>query len=159
MGVEIERKFLLADCTWRRQVRTRSKFIQGYLSSTPERTVRVRVCDQQAWLTIKGINRGATRAEYEYPIPVADALNMLTNLCEQPLIEKWRHTLSYQDHEWEIDEFDGANSGLIVAEIELQHEQEKFARPSWLGAEVTHDRRYFNSQLIAHPYSQWNQNS
>ncbi|MEA3465962.1 MAG: CYTH domain-containing protein [Thermodesulfobacteriota bacterium] len=155
MAIEIERKFLLANQQWREQVQSQSKYIQGYLSRCPERTVRVRVADDHAWLTIKGENIGAVRPEYEYPIPTADALGMLAQLCEQPVIEKWRHRIMVNRHLWEIDEFLGKNSGLIVAEIELKQEDEIFVRPSWLGAEVTDDKRYFNSCLISNPYCEW----
>ena len=155
MAVEIERKFLLANQQWRTQIQSRSKYIQGYMSRCPERTVRVRVADDCGWLTIKGKNMGAVRPEYEYPIPVADAMEMLAQLCEQPVIEKWRHHVTFNGHLWEIDEFLGANSGLIVAEIELQQEDEIFVRPIWLGAEVTDDSRYFNACLVSNPYCEW----
>lgn len=156
MAVEIERKFLLANEQWRELVQSRSKYIQGYLSRCPERTVRVRVVDDRAWLTIKGKNIRSVRSEYEYPIPLTDALEMLAQLCEHPVIEKWRHCINIDTHLWEIDEFLGENSGLIVAEIELKQENEVFARPDWLGTEVTDDNRYFNSCLISHPYQEWN---
>lgn len=155
MAVEIERKFLLANQQWRAQVQLRSKYIQGYLSRCPERTVRVRVVDDCGWLTIKGKSIGAVRSEYEYSIPSADALEMLAQLCEQPVIEKWRHRVTVNGHLWEIDEFLGKNSGLIVAEIELKQEDETFVRPGWLGAEVTDDSRYFNACLVSHPYQEW----
>lgn len=155
MALEIERKFLLANSTWRQHILNRSRYLQGYLSTQPQRTVRVRIADHHAWLTIKGENSGALRSEFEYSIPLADARQMLDQLCEQPLIEKWRHQIMHQDHLWEIDEFCGVNSGLIVAEIELKHPDEDFARPDWLGQEVTDDPRYFNANLLAHPFSRW----
>ncbi|MCD6528012.1 MAG: CYTH domain-containing protein [Desulfuromonas sp.] len=155
MGIEIERKFLLKSDQWRQQTKSRSRFVQGYLSTVAERTVRVRVVAEQGWLTIKGKNDGARRSEYEYPIPVDEALEMLHNLCEQPLIDKWRHLLELDGKLWEIDEFLGDNAGLIVAEIELDDEDERFTRPAWLGDEVTSDPRYFNSSLIATPYGRW----
>jgi adenylate cyclase len=157
MAVEIERKFLLADENWREQVLSKSKFLQGYLSLAPERTVRVRVADDRGWLTIKGKNVGASRAEFEYEIPVAEAQQMLDQLCEQPIIDKWRYRVEFKGHLWEIDEFLGDNKGLIVAEVELTSEDEEFFRPHWLGHEVTHDHRYFNSNLIEHPFKEWNQ--
>ncbi len=156
MAIEIERKFLLANDHWRQQILNRSQYIQGYLSTVAERTVRVRIANKLGWLTIKGKNYGVVRSEFEYPIPLADAEQMLAQLCEQPPIEKWRHQLMHQDHLWEIDEFCGVNSGLIVAEIELKHQDEQFAHPDWLGCEVTDDPRYFNANLLTHPFSVWN---
>lgn len=128
---------------------------QGYLSSAPDRTVRVRIEDDKAMLTIKGRNRGATRTEWEYPVPVVDAQAMLDTLCERPVIEKYRYRISWQGMMWEVDEFLGENAGLVVAEIELESEQQEFARPEWVGEEVTHDPRYFNANLLRHPYSRW----
>ena len=154
MGVEIERKFLLAGDAWRglgQPVLLR----QGYLSSNPDRTVRVRIEGGSGTITVKGRSTGATRAEWEYPIPLEDAADLLDRLCEQPLIEKYRHRISVASHVWEVDEFLGANQGLVVAEIELASETEAFDKPAWVGQEVTHDRRYFNSSLIKAPYSSW----
>lgn len=157
MAIEIERKFLLADDRWRQQVLSKVKFCQGYLSRSPERTVRVRVADDRGWLTVKGKNCGASRAEFEYEIPVADAQQLLDQLCEQPIIEKWRYRVEFKGHLWEIDEFVGDNDGLVVAEVELTSEDEEFSRPQWLGVEVTDEHCYFNSNLIKHPYKEWNQ--
>jgi adenylate cyclase len=154
MGVEIERKFLLQGDAWRglgQAVLLR----QGYLSSTRERVVRVRIEGEQAMLTIKGANVGATRGEWEYPIPLADAAELLDGLCEQPLIEKVRHRIEHAGMVWEVDEFLGANAGLIVAEIELATEDQPFEKPDWVGAEVSGDARYYNANLISHPFSQW----
>ena len=154
MGVEIERKFLLAGDAWRglgQAVLLR----QGYLSSARERVVRVRIEGEQAMLTIKGANVGATRGEWEYPIPLADAVELLDGLCEQPLIEKVRHRIEHAGMVWEVDEFLGANAGLIVAEIELASEDQLFEKPEWIGAEVSGDARYYNANLIRHPFSQW----
>ncbi|MGK5032776.1 CYTH domain-containing protein [Janthinobacterium sp. MDT1-19] len=154
MGVEIERKFLLQGDAWRglgQAVLLR----QGYLSSTRERVVRVRIEGQQAMLTIKGANVGATRGEWEYPIPLADAVELLDGLCEQPLIEKYRHRIEHAGMVWEVDEFLGANAGLVVAEIELASEDQPFEKPGWVGAEVSGDARYYNANLIRHPFSQW----
>jgi adenylate cyclase len=153
MGTEIERKFLVTSDAWRAGAASR-RLVQGYLSREPERTVRVRVDGEKAALTIKGKSTGATRAEFEYEIPRADAEAMLP-LCLPPLIDKTRHEVIHEGHRWEIDEFAGANAPLIVAELELSSEDEAFARPPWLGAEVTDDRRYFNSNLATHPYSTW----
>ncbi|TDY34550.1 CYTH domain-containing protein [Janthinobacterium sp. 75] len=154
MGVEIERKFLLQGDAWRglgQAVLLR----QGYLSSARERVVRVRIEGVQAMLTIKGANVGATRGEWEYPIPLADAAELLDGLCEQPLIEKYRHRIEHAGMVWEVDEFLGANAGLIVAEIELASEDQPFEKPDWVGAEVSGDARYYNANLIRHPFSQW----
>ena len=127
---------------------------QGYLSSDPARVVRVRVEGDQAYMTIKGRSVGATRGEWEYPIPLADA-NELLALCEQPLVEKYRRRIEFAGNVWEVDEFLGANQGLVVAEIELASEDQRFDKPDWIGADVTHDRRYYNSNLARHPYSSW----
>ena len=154
MSKEIERKFLLASDEWKSEVSRSVTLKQGYLSSTKERTVRVRISGEQAFLTIKGPVTGVTRAEYEYEIPVKDGLAMIP-LCEQPLIEKTRHYVPSGDHLWEIDVFTGANEGLTVAEVELSAEGEAFIRPAWLGREVSDDMRYYNSSLIHRPFTSW----
>lgn len=155
MGKEIERKFLVAGDEWRKLAKGTS-YRQGYLSTVKERTVRVRTIDDKGYLTIKGITVGASRAEYEYEIPVAEANEMLTNLCEKPLVEKNRYKIKQGDLTWEIDEFLGDNLGLTVAEIELEDEAQKFDKPSWIGQEVTGDPKYFNSNLTKNPYTKWN---
>jgi CYTH domain-containing protein len=152
MAKEIERKFLVKDDTWRNAKGI--KFRQGYLSSVKERTVRIRTREDKGYLTIKGIAVGATRMEFEYEIPREDA-DILLDLCEQPLIEKNRYTIEQGGFIWEVDEFFGENLGLIVAEIELQSEDQEFPRPVWVGEEVTEDPRYFNSNLIKNPYTAW----
>ena len=152
MGIEIERKFLVVGDDWRDA--PARPYAQGYLNRDKRRTVRVRIVEDQAWLTIKGANAGATRAEFEYAIPVADAEQLLA-LCDGPLVRKLRRVVVHEGSTWEIDEFQGDNAGLVVAEIELRSEDEAFAAPAWLGAEVTHDARYFNSSLAAAPYSTW----
>lgn len=154
MGIEIERKFLLTGTTWR-QLAAGTAYRQGYLSAVKERTVRVRTIDEQGFLTIKGISVGATRSEYEYEIPPEDANAMLDDLCEKPLIEKNRYKIQYGGFTWEVDEFFGENDGLVVAEIELESEEQSFDKPEWVGEEVTGDVRYFNSNLIKEPYSKW----
>lgn len=154
MGKEIERKFLVTGDGWRK-LATGTHYRQGYLSTVKERTVRVRTIDDKGFLTIKGITVGATRAEYEYAIPVADANAMLNDLCERPLVEKSRHKIKHEGHIWEVDEFKSENQGLILAEIELSDEDERFALPEWIGEEVTGDPRYFNSNLIKNPYTTW----
>lgn len=153
MGIEIERKFLVLDDRWKKVDGVLLR--QGYLSSDPERTVRVRVEGSRAVVTIKGKTVGATRGEWEYPIPLEDAQDLLERLCEQPAIEKCRYRIPYQGMTWEVDEFLGANAGLVVAEIELESEDQPFLKPDWVGEEVTHDARYFNSSLIRKPYSEW----
>ncbi len=154
MGTEIERKFLLQGDAWR-SLAVGVRYRQGYLSSAKERTVRIRTAGDTAFLTIKGLATGATRAEYEYAIPLADGNEMLDTLAEQPLIEKVRYTIAHGNAIWEIDEFLGENQGLVVAEVELSSEDQRFDRPQWLGEEVTGDPRYYNSSLVAHPYNRW----
>jgi CYTH domain-containing protein len=154
MGTEIERKFLLRDESWRAGANG-TMYRQGYLNSAKERTVRVRTVGDKAFLTIKGVTVGATRAEYEYPIPFDDCNAMLDTLAEKPLIEKKRYKIRRGDLVWEIDEFFGDNKGLIVAEVELQSEGQVFDKPVWLGDEVSGDPRYFNSNLIKHPFTRW----
>lgn len=154
MAQEIERKFLVAGDSWR-ALAEGTRYRQGYLSTVKERTVRVRTIDDKGYLTIKGLTVGATRVEYEYEIPSADANEMLDNLCEQPIIEKLRYRIPLDGLVWEVDEFEGVNRGLIVAEVELASEAQAFTPPDWIGEEIADDPRYFNSNLIAHPYSQW----
>lgn len=154
MPMEIERKFLVQGDDWRSGKST--LYRQGYLSRDKERTVRVRIADKQAFLTIKGISTGASRAEFEYEIPVADAEQLLL-LCDGPLIEKTRYLVLHAGMTWEVDEFHGANKGLVVVEIELQSETQIFSKPAWVGMEVTHEKRYFNSSLSAYPYNTWHQ--
>ena len=154
MAREIERKYLVVDDAWRSGA-VGTVFRQGYLSTVKERTVRVRVAGERAYLTIKGITVGAVRSEFEYEIPRTDADQMLDELCEQPLIEKTRYEIEAGELTWEIDEFAGVNEGLIVAEVELEDEAQEIALPDWVGMEVSHDPRYFNANLIAHPFSEW----
>lgn len=152
MGTEIERKFLVTGTAWRTPDGLVIK--QGYLNRDKARTVRVRVLGDQGFLTVKGLTIGASRAEFEYEVPVDEAQAMLA-LCEGPLVEKLRHIVRRDGVVWEIDEFLGENAGLVIAEIELDHEDQPFVHPDWLGAEVTHDARYFNSNLARTPYSAW----
>ncbi len=153
-NTEIERKFLVTGVGWKEHADAR-RYRQAYLSTDKQRVVRVRVVDGDAWLTIKGQTSGISRLEFEYPIPVSDAEVMLQSLCHQPVIDKTRYRVRHADHTWEIDEFHGANEGLVVAEIELDSEEERFERPEWLEEEVSGDPRYFNSNLIAHPFREW----
>lgn len=152
MAAEIERKFLVKE-GWRPQDEG-VRIAQGYLSSVPERTVRVRIKGEKGFLTVKGRNEGIRRLEFEYEIPCADA-EALLKLCEQPLIEKTRYLEEVGGFTWEVDVFAGDNVGLRVAEIELPAEDTPFEKPEWAGQEVSGDARYYNSSLIAHPYCLW----
>ena len=152
MATEIERKFLVKEGTWRNEKGT--EYRQGYLNSAKERIVRVRIIDDKGYLTIKGLTVGASRMEFEYEIPRPDAEAML-GICEKPLIEKNRYVVQEGGFVWEIDEFFGENLGLIVAEVELEREDQAFPKPVWVGAEVTGDPRYFNSNLIKNPFTKW----
>jgi len=155
MAVEIEHKFLLANNEWRKQISYSVKYKQGYLSAVATSSIRVRITDEQAWLNIKSATIGTHRHEYEYEIPLSDAHEIMTNLCRKPIVEKTRHLVIHDGNTWEIDEFEGDNDGLIVAEIELTEVGATFSTPTWLGEEVTSDHRYYNNNLASHPYSIW----
>ena len=165
MGTEIERKYLVKPAAWRSQKEqlqqhnpdVGQKYCQGYIPTSNETTVRVRIIGKQGYLTIKSKTQGYTRTEFEYPIPVADAQQMLNTLCQQPLIDKIRYKIKHQDLIWEVDEFGGKNQGLIVAEVELESEDRQIDIPHWIDREVN-DPKYFNSNLIKYPYSQWKDN-
>ncbi|MCG3157820.1 MAG: Inorganic triphosphatase [bacterium] len=154
MAKEVERKFLVKGLEWKR-LAAGVAYRQGYLSTVKERTVRVRTVGDKGYLTIKGLTVGVTRSEFEYEIPVADANALLDELCERPLIEKNRYKVAHAGLTWEIDEFFGENNGLVVAEVELQDAQQKIELPAWIGEEVSGDPRYFNANLIKHPYTKW----
>jgi len=154
MATEVERKFLVVGEAWR-TLATGVPYRQGYLSTVKERTVRVRTAGARAFLTIKGLTTGVSRQEFEYEIPVTDANRMLDDLCERPLIEKLRYTIRLGPLTWEIDEFSGDNRGLITAEVELASADQAFERPPWIGGEISSDPRYFNANLVRHPYSTW----
>lgn len=154
MGVEIERKFLVSGDGWL-QLGEPVLLRQGYLSSHPERVVRVRIEGVRAVMTIKSKATGISRGEWEYDLPMADAVEFLDRLCEQPIIEKYRRRIPFGGFVWEVDEFLGVNAGLVVAEIELPSEDTVFDKPEWIGADVSGDARYLNSNLIKHPYSAW----
>lgn len=154
MGIEIERKFLVLGEEWKTLAQP-VLMRQAYLSSTPERVVRVRIENDSAYLTIKGRSAGISRSEWEYAIPLHEAQELIDQLCEQPVIEKQRYRIPFGEHIWEVDEFFGENVGLCVAEVELRCEQEPFLRPTWVGEEVSDDHRYANAQLFKHPYSRW----
>jgi len=155
VGVEIERKFLVVDDSWREAVPAGIRYRQGYLGTDSGSTVRVRVSGERAWLTIKSAVVGLTRREYEYEIPTKDAHAILEELCSKPLIEKTRFVVEHHGHSWEIDVFEGDNAGLIVAEVELEAEDEAFVLPAWAGEDVSGDARYYNQRLAEHPYSRW----
>jgi adenylate cyclase len=154
MGKEVERKFAVDKAVWQPHG-TGVHFKQGYLNSQKERVVRVRIEGDRAKLTIKGPTTGVTRAEFEYDIPVEEASLLLDNLCEQPLIDKHRHKEVHGGKTWEIDVFHGQNEGLVIAEIELDFEEEKFEVPKWAVREVSSDQRYYNSNLLKSPYCSW----
>lgn len=154
MGKEIERKFLVRNDDWRAQA-IGTRYRQGYLCTFKERTVRVRTVGDTGYLTIKGITRNSTRDEYEYRIPVDEANEMLDRLCERPLIDKRRHKIEHGGLVWEVDEFEGENLGLILAEVELETSDQEFALPSWVGEEVTEDPSYYNANLVSRPFTTW----
>ena len=155
--LEIERKFLVTSDAFKKEAFTQNRIAQGYLSSIPERTVRVRIKGDKGFLTIKGASNesGLSRFEWEKEIPVDDATALL-KLCEKGVIDKTRFEVKKGNHIFEVDEFYGENEGLIVAEIELKSETETFESPSWLGKEVTNDNRYYNSFLSKNSYKNWN---
>ena len=154
MAVEIEKKFLLINESWKKDS-TSEIYFQGYISSGTGKTVRVRIAGEKGFLTIKGKHSGISRMEFEYPIPVDDAKVLLEEICEQPIIHKKRYRVEYGGFLWEIDEFYGENLGLLLAEIELENENQEFPIPEWLGREVSHDGRYYNASLRRNPYSNW----
>jgi CYTH domain-containing protein len=153
MSYEIERKFLLKNDDWLEGA-TAHSIQQGYLAREPHRTVRVRKFDDQAWMTVKGPTTGITRQEVEFPLDPAVAEELFA-LCLEGMIHKTRHTLMHEGHLWEVDEFYGNNQGLVIAEIELADEATAFARPDWLGPEVSADRRFSNSALAQKPWGSW----
>jgi adenylate cyclase len=155
MGIEIERKFLLKDDSWRQAADAGMHLVQGYLIGGKQASVRVRIEGEHAFLNIKGATLGMRRHEYEYAIPVQEAQALLEDLCEKPLIDKVRYHVTHAGMLWEIDVFSRENTGLVVAEIELTHETQPFERPDWLGEEVTEDPRYYNVSLVKHPYKDW----
>ncbi len=154
MPIEIEKKFLVKDRTYK-QLAQGVHYRQGYLNRDKERTVRVRVAGDEAYLTVKGITRGIERLEFEYPISLIEANEMIDLLCEKPIIEKYRYSFYSDGHEWEVDEFLGENEGLVIAEVELDTTDEFVNLPEWIGAEVTGDTRYYNSSLSVEPFKTW----
>lgn len=155
MAQEIERKFLVQG-EFKSSAYASERIVQGYLSSIPERTVRVRALGDKGFLTIKGIadKEGVSRYEWEKEIPVSEALELM-KLCEPGIIDKVRYFIKCGTHIFEVDEFQGENAGLIMAEVELRFAAEDFERPGWLGEEVTGDKRYYNAMLSKHPYAKW----
>jgi len=155
MGIEIERKFLVDEKKWGRVAKPPGTFYrQGYLVNEKTRTIRVRVSDKLGFLTIKGTTSGISRKEFEYEIPAKEAIELLDSFASSE-IEKTRYCINIDDKTWEVDVFSGDNAGLIVAEIELQHEGEVFTPPDWIAAEVSHDERYYNSNLSLNPFKNW----
>ncbi|MBF0620757.1 MAG: CYTH domain-containing protein [Magnetococcales bacterium] len=157
MGKEIERRFLVKGDAFKSLAEGVS-FRQGFLSTVKERVVRVRIAGGKGTMTVKGLTRGFTKTEFEYEIPVENAQIMLDDLCEQPIIEKKRYSIPMGDLVWEVDDFFGVNEGLKIAEVELASEDQPFDRPEWLGEEISNDPRYFNSNLVQSPYSEWGSN-
>lgn len=155
MGTEIERKFTLKNALWRQNVSKSQRYVQGYLAGNERTSVRVRIAGDTANINIKSATLGIYRQEYEYDIPLDDAEKMLEDLCEKPLIDKVRHIVIHAGKTWEIDEFSGDNHGLIVAEIELDAEDEAFDLPDWADEDVSHDKRYYNVCLVKHPFKDW----
>jgi len=153
MAVETERKFLVSGDAWR-NLGTPIEYTQGYLARGNGVTVRIRISGDKAFFTVKGPVSGISRAEFEYPVPVNDAREML-GLCKDPVIEKTRTRIPHASHVWEVDEFGGKNSGLIIAEVELAHPDDVVVLPPWVGNEVTGDPRYYNSNLAIHPFMDW----
>jgi adenylate cyclase len=154
MGLEIERKFLLKNTDWKSEADEGTLIKQGYLNSHIERTVRVRISNNKGEITIKGKTNNLTRKEFEYQIPLEEAISLI-KLCEQPIIEKTRFLIKQGNLKWEIDEFEGDNKGLIVAEIELENESQNFDKPDWIGQEVSQDAKYYNSSLLSNPFKNW----
>lgn len=157
MAKEIERKFLVKSAVYR-QLAEAVNYRQGYICNCASKVVRIRIAGDKAFVTIKGASAGFTRDEFEYQIPTDDARQMLDKLCDKPLIEKTRREISFADKKWVVDEFEGENEGLILAEIELLFSDEHFEIPAWIGEEVTGDPRYYNSNLVLNPYKTWYKN-
>ncbi|MEE9362459.1 MAG: CYTH domain-containing protein [Cellulophaga sp.] len=154
--IEIERKFLVTSDAFKNEASSKQRIVQGFLNTDPERTVRIRIKDTLSFITVKGKSNtaGTSRFEWEKEIALKEAEELL-QLCEEGILEKTRYNIHYENHLFEVDEFYGANEGLIVAEIELQNENEKFTKPNWLGKEVTGDVKYYNSQLSKKPFITW----
>ncbi len=154
MGIEIERKFLVKNTNFKEYAHSKKYYQQGYIHSDADKSIRIRIVGQEAFVTIKGTRNQMSRLEFEYAIPFEEAQILLKELCGE-LIEKERYLIKSNKHTWEVDVFLGKNKGLIVAEIELETEEDIFDKPEWLGKEVTQDSRYFNSNLSKHPFESW----
>ncbi len=155
MATEIERKFLVLNQDWQEYTMSKLHIVQAYLATNEFSSTRIRIQDDKANINIKSATLGISRTEFEYAIPLVDAQLMIDELCVKPVIDKIRYMVKNMQHTWEIDVFSGDNEGLIVAEIELSSPDETFEKPSWLGEEVSHDKRYYNVCLIQHPYKEW----
>ena len=155
MATEIERKYLVRGDAWRAHAHGEERYQQGYLANTGRCSVRVRVGGGRAHLNVKGATVGASRLEFEYPVPLEDAQVMLRELCPGPIVEKTRYRVRHGSQNWEVDVFEGDNAGLVVAEIELEDESQAVDLPDWAGEEVTHDVRYYNSNLATTPFNRW----
>jgi adenylate cyclase len=154
MAVEIERKYLI-DLTQIGTLENGYRIRQGYITTNKDAVVRVRVKNDKGYLTIKGSNIGVSRLEFEYEIPLVEANEMLDKLCQKPIIDKTRYLIDFEKHIWEIDIFYGDNEGLVIAEVELEDENEKIKLPLWIKEEVSGDIKYYNSNLMKYPYNQW----
>lgn len=154
MGIEIERKFLVNNDTYKSLAKG-ILYYQGFLNTDKERVVRIRIFDKEAYITIKGLSTGAQRTEFEYRIPVEDAEVLLAEICEKPIIKKYRYTIKWGELTWEVDEFCDENEGLVIAEIELENEEQEFDLPEWVNKEITGDEKYYNASLIHSPYKNW----
>ncbi|WP_435685969.1 CYTH domain-containing protein [Sedimenticola selenatireducens] len=155
MALEIERKYLVINDKWKENILSESVLKQGYIANQPNATVRVRIAGEVAYLNIKSATTGITRAEFEYQIPRSDAEQILEQVAEHPFIDKTRYKVQWGSHVWDLDLFAGENQGLIMAEVELNSEDESFELPPWAGKEVSGDPRYYNASLVKHPYTQW----
>lgn len=154
MNIEIERKFLLKSDFPKEDATKVFHIKQGYLNDNPDRTVRVRITNSHGYFCVKGRTQNISKMEFEYEIPIDDALKLL-ELCKRPIIAKTRYKIPYEGHLWEVDVFEGENEGLVMAEVELQSEDETAVLPKWIGKEVSGDKRYYNSYLSLHPYNEW----
>ena len=154
MAKEIERKFLVLNDDFKKQSKG-VLYKQGFLSTHKERVVRIRLVGKKGYLTVKGITKNISRCEYEYEIPFEEAEHMLNEICEKPIISKRRYKIPMGNFVWEVDEFLGENKGLVIAEIELEHEGQEFPRPPWLGKEVSNDPKYYNARLVGFPFLKW----
>ncbi|MCA9215731.1 MAG: CYTH domain-containing protein [Planctomycetales bacterium] len=155
MAIEIERRFLVADDSWRECAESSERLVQGYILNSEEKCVRVRVAGESAWITVKGGSNALNRLEFEYSIPVDDARTMIDLLCDDRVIDKIRHRIPQGELTWEVDVFSGANEGLVIAEVELPTAETPFAHPAWLGEEVSQDPRYLNARLLRNPWPTW----